>query len=121
DANLSGTFEAFGLTHELLVGADDEEVMRSYSDDSDLSQVSDINVPFDITTGDAGAMPKPRTPPSYYYNPDWNQRKSGVYATFKAQLAEPLHLTLGARYSDYRDNTRTVVPVFNNADTRVKE
>ncbi|HDS1793814.1 TonB-dependent siderophore receptor [Pseudomonas putida] len=89
--------------------------------DSDLSQVSDINVPFDITTGDAGAMPKPRTPPSYYYNPDWNQRKSGAYATFKAQLAEPLHLTLGARYSDYRDNTRTVVPVFNNADTRVKE
>jgi outer membrane receptor for ferric coprogen and ferric-rhodotorulic acid len=121
DANLSGTFEAFGLTHELLVGADYEEVMRSYSDDSDLSQVSDINVPFDITTGDAGAMPKPRTPPSYYYNPDWNQRKSGAYATFKAQLAEPLHLTLGARYSDYRDNTRTVVPVFNNADTRVKE
>ncbi len=121
DANLSGTFEAFGLTHELLVGADYEEVMRSYSDDSDLSQVSDINVPFDITTGDAGAMPKPRTPPSYYDNPDWNQRKSGAYATFKAQLAEPLHLTLGARYSDYRDNTRTVVPVFNNADTRVKE
>lgn len=121
DANLSGTFEAFGLTHELLVGADYEEVMRSYSDDSDLSQVSDINVPFDITTGDAGAMPKPRTPPSYYYNPDWNQRKSGAYATFKAQLAEPLHLTLGARYSDYRDNTRTVVPAFNNADTRVKE
>ncbi len=78
DANLSGTFEAFGLTHELLVGADYEEVMRSYSDDSDLSQVSDINVPFDITTGDAGAMPKPRTPPSYYYNPDWNQRKSGA-------------------------------------------
>ncbi|MGB5957735.1 TonB-dependent siderophore receptor [Pseudomonas sp.] len=121
DANLSGTFEAFGLTHELLVGADYEEVMRSYSDHSDLSPVSDINVPFDITTGDAGSMPKPPTPGSYYYNPDWNQRKSGAYATFKAQLAEPLHLTLGARYSDYRDNTRTVVPAFNNADNRVKE
>ncbi|HDS1818590.1 TPA: TonB-dependent siderophore receptor [Pseudomonas putida] len=124
DANLSGKFDAFGLTHELLVGADYEEVMRSYSDHSDLSQVSDINVPFDITTGDAGAMPKPRTPGIYYYNPDWNQRKSGAYTTFKAQLAEPLHLTLGARYSDYRDNVRTVVPrvpPLQTMDTRVKE
>jgi len=120
DTNLSGTFEAFGLQHEVLVGADYEEVMRTYSDHSDLSTTSDINVPFDITTGDAGSMPKPRTPGIYYYNPDWNQRKSGAYATFKAQLAEPLHLTLGARYSDYRDNVRTVVPNFN-MDTRVKE
>lgn len=37
--------------------------------DSDLSQVSDINVPFDITTGDAGAMPKPRAPPQLLLQP----------------------------------------------------
>ncbi|MDD2056462.1 TonB-dependent siderophore receptor [Pseudomonas sp. GD03860] len=120
DTNVSGKFNAFGLQHELLVGADYAEVMRSYSDHSDLTTPSAINVPFDINTGDAGSMPKPPTPGIYYYNPDWNQRKSGAYTTLKAQLADPLHLTLGARYSDYRDNVRTVVPSFN-ADNRVKE
>jgi len=120
DANVSGKFEAFGLQHELLFGADYSEVARTYSDNSDLTTPSAINVPFDITTGNAGNMPKPAKPGIYYYNPDWNQRKSGAYTTFKAQLAEPLHLTLGARYSDYRDNVRTVVPSFN-MDTRVKE
>ncbi|MFJ4153184.1 TonB-dependent siderophore receptor [Pseudomonas sp. NPDC089752] len=120
DANVSGKFEAFGLQHELLFGADYSEVARTYSDNSDLTTPSAINRPFDITTGDAGNMPKPAKPGIYYYNPDWNQRKSGAYTTFKAQLAEPLHMTLGARYSDYRDNVRTVVPSFN-MDTRVKE
>lgn len=120
DANVSGKFEAFGLQHELLFGADYSEVARTYSDNTDLTTPSAINVPFDITTGNAGNMPKPAKPGIYYYNPDWNQRKSGAYTTFKAQLAEPLHLTLGARYSDYRDNVRTVVPSFN-MDTRVKE
>lgn len=120
DINLAGQFEAFGLQHEWLVGGDYSEVKRTYADHSDLRAVSDINVPFDPFTDDAGSMPKPTKPGIYYYNPDWNQRKSGAYTTFKAQLAEPLHLTLGARYSDYRDYVRTVVPSFN-MDTPVKE
>lgn len=120
DINLAGKFEAFGLQHEWLVGADYSEVKRTYSDHTDLSTVSDINVPFDPTTDDAGSMPKPAKPGIYYYNPDWNQRKSGAYTTLKAQLAEPLYLTLGARYSDYRDYVRTVVPSFGS-DTPVKE
>ncbi len=120
DTNVSGKFEAFGLQHELLLGADYSQVSRDYADHSDLTTPSDINVPFDPSTDDAGSMPKPATPGIYYYNPDWNQRKTGAYATFKAQLADPLHLTLGARYSDYRDNVRTVVPSFN-MDSRVKE
>ncbi|WP_049870502.1 TonB-dependent siderophore receptor [Pseudomonas cremoricolorata] len=114
DVNLAGNFQAFGLTHELLVGADYSEVTRFYSDHSDAT------VPFDVINDDAGAIAKPARPDIYYFSPDWNQRKSGAYATFKAQLAEPLHLTLGARYSDYRDYVRTVVPRFN-MDTPVKE
>ena len=120
DINLAGKFDAYGLQHEWLIGADYSEVKRTYSDHTDLRTASDINVPFDPATDDAGSMPKPAKPGIYYYNPDWNQRKSGAYTTFKAQLAAPLHLTLGARYSDYRDYVRTVVPSFN-MDTPVKE
>ncbi|MGH8486684.1 MAG: TonB-dependent siderophore receptor, partial [Pseudomonas sp.] len=45
DTNLSGRFDAFGLEHELLVGADYSEVSRNYSDHSDLKTPSDITVP----------------------------------------------------------------------------
>ncbi|MBV6288758.1 TonB-dependent siderophore receptor [Pseudomonas aegrilactucae] len=108
DTNVQGRFEAFGLQHEVLFGADYSELDRSYSDHSDQT------FPFSVVDGDAGALPKPAKPPLYYESPTWNMRKSGAYATLKAQLAEPLKLTVGARYSDYSDVTRTIVPSFGS-------
>lgn len=111
DTNVQGKFQAFGLQHELLFGADYTEIERTYSDHSDET------FPFDILNGDAGSISKPSKPALYYENPTWNIRKSGAYATLKAQLADPLKLTIGARYSDYSDVTRTVVPSFNSDRT----
>lgn len=111
DSNVQGAFEAFGLRHEILFGADYSELDRSYSDHSDET------FPFNVVNDDAGHLGKPAKPPLYYESPTWNMRKSGAYVTLKAQLAEPLKLTVGARYSDYSDVTTTIVPSFSSNRT----
>ena len=108
DLNLQGAFEAFGLRHEVLAGVDYSEITRSYSDHSDWQNAE----PVSIYTTDVGSLPKPASPPLYYENPDWNIRKSGAYATLRLQLAEPLKLIVGARYSDFANTVTVLVPSF---------
>ncbi|MDH0897168.1 MULTISPECIES: TonB-dependent siderophore receptor [unclassified Pseudomonas] len=108
DANLQGTFAAFGRSHELLFGVDYSDIKRSYSDHSDWESA----VPVDIFTTDIGALPKPARPPLYYENPDWNIRKSGAYSTLRLHLADPLKLIVGARYSDFANTVSVLVPAF---------
>lgn len=112
DLNLTGKFEAFGRTHELLVGADYTQSRRTYADHSDFSSA----VPIDPFDGSIGSMPEPAKPPLFYETPSWIARKSGVYTSLKAQLSDPLKLIVGARYTDYNGFNRIVVPSFD-ADT----
>ncbi|OLU30578.1 TonB-dependent siderophore receptor [Pseudomonas sp. PA27(2017)] len=108
DANLQGTFAAFGRSHEVLFGVDYSDIKRSYSDLSDWT----VTTPVDIFATDVGSLPKPGTPPLYYENPAWNIRKSGAYSTVRLHLADPLKLIIGARYSDYANTVDVLVPSF---------
>lgn len=110
DLNLQGAFAAFGRRHELLLGIDYSDIKRSYADYSDWSSAQ----PVDILAGDIGALPKPARPPLYYQFPEWDIRKRGAYATVRLELADPLRLVLGARYSDYDNGLRSQVPSFNS-------
>ncbi|MEE1926134.1 TonB-dependent siderophore receptor [Pseudomonas sp. 148P] len=108
DANLQGTFEAFGRRHELVTGVDYTDIQRSYADHSEWTS----RVPVDVFTTDVGSLPKPARPALYYEYPDWNIRKHGAYVTTRLSLADPLTAVLGARYSDYNSTLHAIVPSF---------
>ncbi|TLP56041.1 MULTISPECIES: TonB-dependent siderophore receptor [Pseudomonas] len=109
-ANLHGTFEAFGREHELLIGADHENIHKYYADFSRNSP----GVPVDVYNDDIGSLPKPVKPTMYYEYPVWDTKKTGGYVTLKARLADPLKLIVGARYNDYQDTQVSVVPDFGS-------
>ena len=108
DANLQGTFDAFGRRHELVMGVDYSDIRRSYADHSEWTS----RVPVDVFGTDIGALPKPTEPTLYYEYPDWNVRKHGAYITTRLELADPLKAVLGARYSDYSSTLLAIVPSF---------
>lgn len=105
-ANLHGTFEAFGREHELLIGADHENIHKYYADYSRNSPA----VPVDVFSTDVNALPKPVKPTLYYEYPQWDTKKTGGFVTLKARLADPLKLIVGARYNDYEDTQVSIVP-----------
>lgn len=109
DANLSARFSAFDLEHEWLIGVDHQETRRSF----DSYRIGMSNTPVDIFQNNIGAQPMGPMPDLYITFPAWNQRKSGAYTTLRAQLAKPLKLIVGARYSDYDDNITSIVPSYN--------
>lgn len=106
DANVSGRFRAFGLEHEVLFGIDHQETRRGF----ESFRLGMANIPVDPRQDDISNQPEGAMPGIYINFPAWNQRKSGAYATLRAQLAEPLKLIVGARYSDYDDNITSVTP-----------
>ena len=114
DLNSTCSYEAFVRRHELVVGADYTESHRTYADHSDFSSAQ----PIDPLDGSVGSRAEPSKPPLYYETPTWITRKSGVYTTLKAQLADPLKLIVGARYTDFNGFNRVLVPSFDADTTR---
>jgi outer membrane receptor for ferric coprogen and ferric-rhodotorulic acid len=97
DTNLAGTFEMFGLQHDLVVGADYQEITSRWQGTAATSG-STIN-PFDP---DSTPFAKPADLSfSRDYSPN-DQKQYGVYGSLRLQLAEPLHLILGARAQRYK-------------------
>ncbi|MBK4989192.1 TonB-dependent siderophore receptor [Pseudomonas sp. S36] len=113
DVNFDGTFEAFGRTHEWIVGSDYTQSRRTYTDHSDFASAPAVDPYADLTS-----MPKGAKPPLYYDTPSWVARKTGVYTTLKAQLADPLKLIVGARYTDYNGFNQVLVPSVDADTTR---
>jgi len=113
DVNVQGKFDAFGRTHELVVGSDYTQSLRTYTDHSDFT----AGIPASPTT-DFDAIPKGNKPPLFYDTPTWVARKTGVYTTLKAQLTDPLKLIVGARYTDFNGFNRVVVPSVEADTTR---
>ncbi|UFH51110.1 TonB-dependent siderophore receptor [Pseudomonas sp. KNUC1026] len=113
DVNFDGHFDAFGRTHEWIVGSDYTQSRRTYADHSDFAAAPAVDPYSDITS-----MPKGATPPLYYDTPSWVARKTGVYTTLKAQLTDPLKLIIGARYTDYNGFNQVLVPSVNANTTR---
>ncbi|SEI15757.1 TonB-dependent siderophore receptor [Pseudomonas asplenii] len=101
DGNISGNFDAFGLTHELMVGA-------NWSQQHTLSKQAQVGIglPIDVFDPDHNLIPKPEQP-AWQSLDDITQRQYGLYSTLRLRLAEPLSLVLGGRLSWYKnDNTR---------------
>ncbi|WP_043201852.1 TonB-dependent siderophore receptor [Pseudomonas putida] len=107
DANLTGNFESFGLEHRLVIGA-------NYLKSSENS-AQGYGTAFPINLNDLNVnVPKPT---SINMSPANNETiNKGVYGNINLQLAEPLHLILGGRVSEYSyDN------IFGTTKTTAQE
>ncbi|MFJ4375233.1 TonB-dependent siderophore receptor [Pseudomonas japonica] len=109
DAYLNGKFDAFGLRHELVVGANASRAQTR--DHWALINMSGLlGVSQDPFNPDAH-LPQP---PDSYYPPnsyrggphptESDTRQFGTYATLRLKLAEPLTAVLGTRVSWYRNS-----------------
>ncbi|WP_338001328.1 TonB-dependent siderophore receptor [Pseudomonas brassicae] len=100
DTNLSGTFQAFGLEHSLMVGGNwsDEDL---HSKNANLAN----GTPIDVFNPDHHASAKPvRT--GWDTIDDSTARRYGLYTNARIRLSEPLSLVLGGRLSWYEYQTR---------------
>lgn len=99
DANLSGTFELLGLQHDLVAGADYQEISSRWQG---TTRYPSAGGPVNVF--DPGSTPFPEPPNDRNYSRDYqpnDQTQYGVYGSVRLQLAEPLHLILGARAQRY--------------------
>ncbi|XEG70628.1 TonB-dependent siderophore receptor [Pseudomonas sp. abacavir_1] len=109
DAYLDGKFDAFGLQHELIVGANASRA-KTHDHWALINMTGLLGVsqdPFDPNPH----MPEPAD--SFYASNSYrggpvptesDTRQFGTYATLRLKLAEPLTFVLGSRVSWYRNN-----------------
>ncbi|MCG8908040.1 TonB-dependent receptor [Pseudomonas sp. DP-17] len=109
DAYLDGRFEAFGLQHELTVGANASRAKTHdhYALINMTSLLGTSQDPFHPNSH----IPEPAdgfyAPNSYRGGPvptESDTRQFGTYATLRLKLAEPLTAVLGSRVSWYRNS-----------------
>jgi outer membrane receptor protein involved in Fe transport len=93
DLHTAGSFDAFGRSHQLLLGAMWSR-QRTRQSSADLA----IDVPIDVYAPDHSAIAQPLQP-AWDWSENARAQQSGVYSNLRLQLAEPLHLTLGGRLS----------------------
>ena len=100
DANISGDFSLFGLDHKLVVGGDYQEIDSRWQGTARFTTSGGaVNVFDPDSTSWAG--PGPDLPFSRDYSPN-SQTQYGLYSSLRLQLADPLHLILGARVQRYK-------------------
>jgi outer membrane receptor for ferric coprogen and ferric-rhodotorulic acid len=102
DVSASGTFDLFGHNHRYTVGTDYANIdgggQRSYAMPGYTFATARA---LDVFNFDQSLFPEPTPVWSGLY-PENGQAQNGIYATVGLQLAEPLRLTLGGRYSEFR-------------------
>lgn len=96
DSHINGNFDAFGLTHEVTVGA----TWSRQEANTKQAQVSAGNLPVNIFDVDHHAFAKPARP-AWATDIDMTEERSGLYANSRFRLTEPLSLVLGGRASWY--------------------
>ncbi|MDG9929141.1 MULTISPECIES: TonB-dependent siderophore receptor [unclassified Pseudomonas] len=106
DSHLNGTFEAFGLTHQITVGA-------NWSQQNVKDKMADIffagaeRIPVNVFDVDHHAFARPAKP-AWTSITNLVDERYGLYANSRLRMSEPLSLILGARVSwfdydfDYR-------------------
>lgn len=95
DGNLSGHFQAFGLDHELVFGADYQRIDSRWQGTAPYAAAGS---PANLFDPDNSVFDDPGSALEYKrdYSPN-AQRQYGLYGSLRLQLAEPLHLIVGAR------------------------
>jgi len=100
DANVSGDFDLFGLNHQLVVGGDYQEIDSRWQGTPRFSTAGGaVNVFDPDSTPWASGGARPAFTRDYSPN---SQTQYGLYSRLRLQLADPLHLTLGARVQRYK-------------------
>ena len=102
DLSASDTFELFGRSHRYTVGTDYAKLDGGGQRNYDMgTYYSWPGTPVDVFNYDHTQHPDP-TSTLAYYNPVLEQAQRGYYAALSLQLTDPLRLTLGGRYGEYR-------------------
>jgi outer membrane receptor for ferric coprogen and ferric-rhodotorulic acid len=99
DANVSGTFSAFGREHELLVGADAQKVTSRWRATGGMTDI----IPIDVYNPNATPLGPDAIGDELTRDYSPNTRKQyGLYSTLRLQLTDPLQLIVGARAQRYK-------------------
>lgn len=102
DLSAHGAFQLFGREHRYTLGADyselDDDGFKAYEL---LGYGSETGPLVDVFHFDPSTYPKPIEILTDYY-PKFRQQQNGFYGSVGLQLVEPLRLTLGGRYSEFR-------------------
>ncbi|KAF1042161.1 MAG: Fe(3+)-pyochelin receptor [Herbaspirillum frisingense] len=103
DANLSGSFEALGGKHQVMIGASAAR-LKLHSQSANVAANSSI----DIFNVNHSAMAEPAVAPAWSDDTDALDERYGAYGNLRLQLAQPLHLLLGGRLSwlKYQETSR---------------
>jgi len=101
DATLNGKFDLFGRRHEVVVGADWQNVDNGgYTD-----YYPAVSYPaFNVFKFNPGAFPEPALPGASDSFPVLGQKQYGAYATLRLSITDPLHLIGGVRDTWYRNS-----------------
>lgn len=99
DTFVSGTFEIFGKSHDLVVGTDGQiGEQRGVTGGPPFPEGQ--YVPVDVFDPRANQPQKPAGGPLRPYTAE--ERQQGFYAKTRLSLTDTLKLILGGRYADYR-------------------
>lgn len=103
DANLTGSFNALGRKHDVVVGAD----WRRNTNASTSGRYANYYVQ-DVYAPDHSAVPYPDRPATARAQSETSQY--GLYGQTRLRLADPLTVVLGARVSWYDTQSRNLLP-----------
>ncbi|MEN0035490.1 MAG: TonB-dependent siderophore receptor [Cellvibrio sp.] len=115
DINLSGSFELFGHKHKLLAGADGQDI--EHTEAYDTTVFANGRPVVNIFTFDGSTIPKPTSTWRTREWPDYGAKQRGYYSRLQLQLADPLKLVVGGRYSSYEYASPSISYNINGAVT----
>ncbi len=103
NSQLEGNFNAFGLEHQVTLGADWSK-QEANTHQATVTRRTPINI-FDV---DQNAFAKPARP-AWQNDIDTTEERAGLYANTRIHLSEPLSVVLGTRLSwyDYKYDVKT--------------
>lgn len=116
DANLQGAFDAFGLEHKVVVGADWKRVLGGEINFRTVFPAGYTPPPVDIFNFDPGGYPEPIGFTPFRGWPSYGNTQKSLYGRLQLKLAEPLTVVVGARYASY-DYTSPYVTFDANGNT----
>ncbi|MFZ4873790.1 TonB-dependent siderophore receptor [Janthinobacterium sp. Mn2066] len=99
DANVGGSFQAWGGKHELLFGLNASRALTN-----DHAASTSPGLPFDVFNPNNALIPQPPHP-AWTSLPHINEQHYGAYASTRWELNPNLHLLLGGRLSWFDKNT----------------
>ena len=97
DSFLEGNFDAFGLSHQVTVGA---SWSRQDVTEKRAPRAVSPNIPINIFDVNRFAFAEPARP-AWTQTTEYVEERKGIYANTRLHLSEPLSLVLGTRLSWY--------------------